>query len=182
MNGKTVKKKNLRKNFTGVCKTCGIEMPVTSYKAYCAKCNKKKNDDLNKYYRERKNKFKEQGLCTYCGKNRNLEHSQFCYECYFAQTSFRVFKTREHKKMLQQKWEEQEGKCYYSGIKMILGKTASIEHKTPKSRCLTFNDIENITWTLKSINTFKLTMLESEFLILIENIYNHSVQKQRVKS
>ncbi len=59
-------------------------------------------------------------------------------------------------------WNEQKGRCYYTGIKLIPGKTSSLEHLLPISRGGS-NKKENIKFVHLTINCMKRDMTEEEF-------------------
>lgn len=63
---------------------------------------------------------------------------------------------------LVQIWNNQEGKCYYTGIPLIPGETSSIEHLIPISRGGS-NDEENIRFVHLTINCMKRDMTTEEF-------------------
>ena len=68
--------------------------------------------------------------------------------------------------------EQQNYKCIYSGVNLIMGENASVDHIKPLSGNPVLNhDINNLQWTTKQINLMKLNLSEDEFLNIIKSIY-----------
>tara|TARA_Y100000034_G_scaffold114980_1_gene151676 strand:+ start:223 stop:489 length:267 start_codon:yes stop_codon:yes gene_type:complete len=66
-------------------------------------------------------------------------------------------------------YEEQMGKCNYSGLPITLGIDACIDHVVP--RASNGNDnIDNLHWTHKKVNQMKGNMSEKEFLDIVARI------------
>lgn len=66
-------------------------------------------------------------------------------------------------------WKEQEGKCYITGIKLIPGRTASLDHITPLSRG-GGNDKENLKFVHIAVNCMKSDSTLKEFSKMIKEI------------
>lgn len=60
-------------------------------------------------------------------------------------------------------WQDQKGKCAVTGIPLIPGKTASLDHTIPLSRGGT-NSRENLQFVHISVNSMKQNMTPEEFL------------------
>lgn len=130
----TVKEfRNMRKK-AGVCRDCGQEDAYTmNGRTYCFDCAEKqrlhkaelrrdvnerlKQSEIQKQVRQKR---KEQGLCTRCGKVNNTTYST----CDYCRNSMR--ENRKRKLMLQgnRTWEERTSgdTCFFCGEKTVEGK------------------------------------------------------------
>ncbi len=66
-------------------------------------------------------------------------------------------------------WDAQEKKCAITGIELIPGKTASIDHIVPLCKGGT-NDKSNLRFVHVSMNAFKNDLDEEEFYLLLEEL------------
>jgi 5-methylcytosine-specific restriction endonuclease McrA len=66
-------------------------------------------------------------------------------------------------------WQSQKGKCAVTGIELIPGKTASLDHINPLSRGGT-NSRENLQFVHIAINTMKQNLTSDEFLELLKQL------------
>ena len=65
-------------------------------------------------------------------------------------------------KNLDELFENQKGKCAYSGREMQLGQDAELDHIIPKTRGGK-TELNNLQWTIKVVNRLKKNSLEHEF-------------------
>jgi hypothetical protein len=70
-------------------------------------------------------------------------------------------------------YEQQQGRCAYTGIELIPGLTASLDHIIPTSRGGT-HDESNLQWVTKQINCMKTDMTHDEFLAMCQLILNRA--------
>jgi hypothetical protein len=73
-------------------------------------------------------------------------------------------------------FESQNGICYYSGIKLIIGKNASLDHKIPKSKHGIEDgvyDAGNLVWCDKMVNIMKNSMTDDEFIAMCKKITDY---------
>jgi hypothetical protein len=123
--------------------------------SYCKKCNNKDS----KNYRKKSN---ENGTCQKCSKPK-LENSVYCLHHLVRN----ILKLRDYKLLTQierdyytevmiEKLEDQNYKCYISGITLIPGINACIDHILPKKNYpeLTL-DLENLAWIDSLVNSVK---------------------------
>ena len=75
----------------GICSACGTKdkRTVNGYE-FCVTCAAKKNkwqrdhydkEKKNAYYKARRDKWREQGLCTYCGGKKEDSDMMMCINC-----------------------------------------------------------------------------------------------------
>jgi hypothetical protein len=81
---------------------------------------------------------------------------------------------------LDQQWEFQNGRCFYTGVELDLasrdGATASLDRKDSS-----IGYIEgNVRWVEKDINYCKYTLSEDRFLDLIVQIYEHAIRGKEI--
>jgi len=152
---------------SGKCHYCG----KTSEKRQCPECKSK----LSQYQKGRRLVFKEQGTCTSCGDPR-VEESSSCLRHYMEGQSGSAFGTTKRWKEILASFESQNGICYYSGIKLIIGKNASLDHKIPKSKHGIEDgvyDAGNLVWCDKMVNIMKNSMTDDEFIAMCKKITDY---------
>ena len=64
---------------------------------------------------------------------------------------------------LMESFDKQGGRCIYTGVNLIMGDNATLDHKVPKSRGGS-DSIENIQWVTRTINQMKTDMTHEEFV------------------
>ena len=116
---------------------------------------------------------KRKGRCRFCSKPLMKNSKSWCEMHWFAMAVNRYgFKFSEWivaKKLL----EKQNHKCPYTGVKLIPGVNASIEHKKPRSKFPHLkNDWTNIQWSHWYVNNMKQTLTEKEFERRLESFKN----------
>lgn len=140
--------------------------------SYCASCDRNSQKEYIRKgitkvtSKKRKEKRIEENGCIRC-KNENYPGSKYCIRC-FVYALVRHWKlTKEHQNqiipLLIEKLIKSEFTCFYTGIKIIPGFSASIDHRIPKSKGGTHN-IENLEWVHFGINRMKMNLTEIEFL------------------
>ena len=121
------------------------------------------------------NRQKEKGLCLFC-KEKSLPDSFLCETHFFKSVATSTFKNREMWEGLRTLFYAQESRCYLSGIDLILGKNASLDHIIPLSKGGNQN-IDNVRWCDKSVNVSKRAMSNEDFITMCRNIVNHLESK-----
>lgn len=159
------KKRASKLSATGKCRTCGKKLDKKGVR--CKDCSKK-------HYEIGKKKTllrRQQDLCLKCGGQRDSKHKH-CEICRLKFVSKNLFGTATKWDELKTLFNEQKGKCNYSGLTITLGSDACIDHIVPRA-CGGNNDIENLHWTHKKVNQMKGSMAESEFLDIVARINEH---------
>lgn len=159
------------------CKTCQSEKSIVYEQrkllGQCVKCALPAQKNLShcitclEVFSERYYSKKELGICVSCSGEK-LEHTHHCLECWLKLTSYRALGNREQWKELQQLLFSQNFKCAYTGVTLIPGLNTSVDHIIPKSRGGS-NDITNIQWILKPLNTLKGELTHDEFISNLQN-------------
>lgn len=145
-----------------VCNGCGTELPDSSYKR-CARClayNRKT------YARSRSGRHERKvaaGLCVLC-TGQALHPSRYC-RLHILDNTLRKYGIP--KACYEAFWsllEAQEFSCYYTGLPLVPGVNASLDHRTPVSRGGNRTDIDNCVWCDRQINAFKNDLTVAEFV------------------
>ena len=145
----------------GICYTCGKANDRFPNGIRCSPCQKKGNASRNRLRQSRK----KAGLCG-CG-NKKLEHVTRCEKCWFENYSVKLYQTTRHWKELKQLLVGQSGLCFYTGEKLVIGKTASIEHVIPQAKEGTHH-MSNLRWVTKTVNYMKRDLQYDDFITLCE--------------
>jgi len=148
----------------GLCVQCPA--PALAGKVRCAACLKRRAA----IRKSRRHEAERLGMCYQCHTHKTLPKNRLCEDCYFKRTSVDHFGNHSHWLALKDLFYSQGCKCALSGVPMVLGENAELDHITPSSRAGS-NDITNTQWVLCVVNRMKDHMLESEFFGLVESLY-----------
>lgn len=111
------------------------------------------------------------GKCVRCSSLRMVTSNNYCEKHYLEDVSHKCLNTRRSWKLLKEKLEQQNFKCYYSGVDLVLGVNASIDHTKPIIKHPELkNDINNLKWVDIRVNRMKRELDEEEFISLCKNI------------
>lgn len=112
------------------------------------------------YHKQRYDERRAAGLCPKCGAKATV--GSLCLNDWFSNVSANHFGTRAYGEQLRDLWDEQEGRCAYTGEVLVPGENASLDHRVPVTRGGS-NDVSNVHWTSYRINRMKTDMTEDEF-------------------
>lgn len=170
---------------TKVCKECGIEKPLSEFhiaklgkqgrKAQCIECYTPKSRENGRRYIKRK-QLESIGLCQKCFKATPLpamEQKSFplCRACFFKVFSKRALGTVAHWEVLEAQFERQDSRCPYTGVTLILGLNASLDHIKPRFHFPELaNNPSNTEWVLDEVNEMKRDRTPEEFLEMLSRI------------
>ncbi len=158
----------------GLCITCGVVPQNQTWR--CAKCYQ--------YWAAKREAWSRRriadGYCGACGKNPlgpNLKGARgydICIPCYLRASARRHLGSSRHWHVLLEKLEAQDYRCPYTGDKLILGVTASVDHIMPRSRFPELaHDPKNVEWITREINEFKRDRTPEELMALLHRIIEH---------
>ena len=88
-----------------------------------------------------------------------------CLDCWFKKIVCGRTGTVAHAKAIRAIWDAQNGRCAYTGLALIPGANASLDHVVPVAKGGT-HDPENMQWILERINRMKTDMDHDEFLAM----------------
>lgn len=137
----------------GDCRECGE--PRDTKGPRCSACLSKHRVD---YLRRVKS-----GVCVKC--KRPATAGGFCFEHWVRNISsrYRLNKANGGIPMLIELWNEQKGRCAVTGVELIPGVNASLDHIIPVSKGGGHTKA-NLRWVLVSINLAKADMTDKEFV------------------
>jgi hypothetical protein len=144
---------------------CGRERDDLSYLT-CSKCRisskegyKKRIEGVNK------------GRCISCSDSR-LSYNRRCEVCYLKLLSTKHLGNSSRWGELKLKYDFQQGICPYTGIILVIGNNAALDHIVPKSSGGE-SVIDNLQWVYDLANVMKWKNSEEIFLQLVKKIYEH---------
>lgn len=154
--------RKLRKKWReeGLCIKCGKE--ALSPHVKCSTCL----ESHRKSYHKKKLENLEKGLCSRCDEI-ILPNNSKCRMCYLKHIATKRTGSVENWQAIEQKFLSQNGLCPYSGVKLVLGLNADLDHRVPVSLGGS-NDISNLQWLYRPINTMKWNLSEVDFLETIK--------------
>lgn len=163
---KSEKKYKAKLKENGLCINCGQLEPEEG-KFKCNSCL-----SINRDYTNGRSKMaKLNGKCYSCKHRDKLPDCGSCEECWYKtiarNNGFRTDQWTELKK----KMEYQNHTCPYTGVKLVKGINASIDHIKPKKRFPElYRDLSNVEWICLDINMSKRDKTKEEFLEMCETI------------
>ena len=148
----------------------------TSDTATCRQCK----DCNNSAEMKRKLEREKYGLCIKCGVGKPLPGVQKrsnstnrCEKCILKHAAWTYLKSSKRWTDLKSIFDQQEGKCSYTGRDIIIGIDAELDHIIPRSKGGD-NKLDNLQWVHTDVNKMKSYQLPDDFLKLIAEIYHHS--------
>ncbi len=165
--------KEARENYLrkGLCTNCGgnphREGRVTC--SFCAEKSKIKRKinriKLSQIARIWKDKKRELGLCTNCGKYEACNsidvygrkmRTLLCEKCYLKDRAKKYLGDRKEWINLKKLYNRQGGRCAISGMEITIGYNAHIDHIKPRlGRNNGLTNIENLQWVEAIVNLGK---------------------------
>lgn len=150
-----------------LCTTCKKPLAADETFTRCEECRKQ----TAKLKRERRRARKANGVCKTCGSVPLFLDSRRCRECFFKDASYHHLGTAKKWHLLAQKWEDQGGKCAYTGEELRADRNTTIEHIESQSQHPELsNDSANVVWVIRSINNIKGGRDLGEFVKYLEEI------------
>ena len=150
----------------GLCIACGAGKPSIGGK--CADCHNRRME----IQENRRTGRVSAGLCAYCGTRPLIGNNNGCVRCVLINAARSNRLGEGGMAMLERKWVEQGGLCYYTGLPIAIGVDASVDHLTPKSRGGA-NTEDNIVWCHITVNLTKSDRTEQEFISLCGSVARH---------
>jgi hypothetical protein len=115
--------------------------------------------------RKRSREFRNSGRCQHCGKEAVAGVN--CLEHWFQHAAYMALgiSTNEARDAVMRQWDLQGGVCALTGVPLIPGGNASLDHRLPKSRGGA-NSADNLQWVTKTVNYAKRNLTDAEFVEL----------------
>lgn len=150
----------------GGCLICGE--PTVSGRARCEAHRLAGNRSAA----ERRARLTAAGRCLSCGKPPLVAgRTPRCETCYLKYLAGQHLGDSRHWTALRDRLAEQQGRCFYTGETLILGKNDSLDHVLPRSRFPEYaHDPANVRWTTKIANLVKRDLTGDEFIALAQRI------------
>ena len=168
------RKKNLRAKWaeTGLaCNNCGARLPDERYKN-CVQCREKARERYGARGAEYRRSRRGTGFCVACSEPSIPGGGNYCRTHWLDNGAKKYGFTREQYPALWEKLEKQQFRCYYTGIELIPGVNASLDHKKPRSKGGDMNDLDNCVWCDRLINAFKNDLTDEEFVERCRQVVN----------
>ena len=159
------RKKNLRAKWaeTGLaCNNCGARLPDERYKL-CAQCRERARERYGAKGAEYRRSRRGTGFCVACSAP-STHASNYCRVHWLEGIAKKYGFTREQYPALWEKLEQQQFRCYYTGVELVPGINASLDHRIPRSRGGDPRDMDNCVWCDRLINAFKNELTDAEFI------------------
>lgn len=155
----------------GLCTWCK-QSKGNSTGSVCVECRSRECESTKTRHQHRLN----YGLCKWCGKNAVTgDNSQICIDCHCKRVARNTLKSVDRWTELRDKYHIQSI-CPYTGILLLLGVNASLDHLVAKSAGGS-DEINNLQWVYGStdfdVNIMKGSSSEVNFLRAVSLIYLH---------
>lgn len=151
----------------GLC-YCGRERDNETI--YCSKCRQRQSQNYEKYGKPKRLERENDGKCRRCGKDQYFA-SKYCRH-HFIEGIAHIWKIPPHLwEALIQKLEQGQFSCYYTGLPLIPGENASVDHLSSRLQHPDkLSDFDNLVWCDKRINRMKGHLSYHEFISLCRTI------------
>ena len=146
------------------CNTCGSALPVPSKYKNCERCRERARKYHHNYSRERRERYRGSGFCIRGCATPITHSSTYCRDHWLENGLSRYGFARDQYDAMWAKLETQGFRCYYTGVELVPGVNASLDHRMPISRGGDPCDMGNTVWCDRLINAFKNDLTESEFV------------------
>lgn len=163
------KDRKVKRREAGLCVACGSAREPTR-KSLCSLCA----DVSSKRIIHKRDTRESNGSCRKCDSPRvgNITH---CEKHWLIGVSVYHFNTVDHADILKSKLEIQSRKCYYTGLSLMPGINASLDHVVAESIDPSLKtDINNVVWCDKRINEMKTNFSVDEFLTMCHLVSSRS--------
>lgn len=142
----------------GLCEICSE--PITSGGRCCDRCIEKR--------KKRRAKVIAAGICSRCRKNK-ADAGMDCSGCWFKHAAKRHLGSVRHLALIMRLWAAQDGVCALSGVTLIPGVNASLDHVVPRSKGGK-NEAGNLRWVDRRVNRARDNMSDVELFTMCKRI------------
>lgn len=151
------KAKRQQRKANGLCSVCGSQL-TDADSTQCSPCRKRKQKNRrNARFRNSQN-----GCCVLCGSSAKKVTKTLCEVCWFKKAAEKHIGSGTLWKELKEKLVSQNARCPYSGLMLIPGESASIDHIVPISKG-GLKTLNNIQWVHRWVNIMKHTNDATQF-------------------
>jgi hypothetical protein len=170
----TVRSSMIRKErqTMGACYQCGAKRDNETI--FCSKCREKACQQSKKHQQEKRKRNENIGKCKECGAERYYE-SNYCRTHYIRGIAYNWGVLPHLHEGLLCKLEQTNFTCFYTGIPLIPGKNACVDHLHSRSQHPDkISDLDNLVWCDKWINRMKGSISYQDFISLCQTIVRHA--------
>ena len=164
----------LRLKIKRKCRCCGKKLNTHIKTLHCRLCLRKESIRQ----KAKRVQARLENNCRRCFKPKESSRYQYAY-CQLCKQREDYRRLQIRKRLIQNALsllKDQNFHCNYTGIKLIQGVNASLDHKIPRHRGGS-NHINNLHWIDREINRMKGTLTHNEFLKTIQEIYLYTIHK-----
>ena len=158
----------LKSGLRKTCRSCATAA-VNAYQ-------KSNRDKVSLSRRNREASYKNIGKCVNCKNPVVKNNKSYCEKHLVSMMASRHLGSKKMYGFLIDLLLKQRHRCAYTGVELIIGENASIDHIKSKAKNLElFNDSSNVQWVDIRVNLMKRELHEIEFLDIINMIYNNKI-------
>jgi hypothetical protein len=156
---KSKKKQRVRSTAKGLCGQCGCRPSATGRKL-CDNCREK----LKLFQREKVTRYRAEGRCITCGKflKGRQKASSWCRPCHLRKLAYDNLADPKRGKEIGTLLYNQNSRCVYTGIPLVLGVNASLDHIIPRSKGGS-DDLSNLQWVDTRLNLMRKATADEDF-------------------
>lgn len=169
LNSEYTRRTRLKRKENNLCVQCGSKKEDNNT-LYCNNCLIRNRETNRKFIKKYRNDRLENKLCLQCGRERYQE-SNFCRYHFIENIARKLGLPSEQWEILLQKLEQSDFKCFYTGIDIVPGLNACVDHVIPKSKNKNLiDDLDNLVWCDKRINIMKSNLSINEFTNMCQRV------------
>lgn len=123
--------------------------------------------DSKAYYKYLYSSRVSAGLCRYCERKRLTDSNTVCELHWFVNIAYKRLGDGSQRaaNSIRLKFYGQDRKCPYTGIELVLGVNASLDHIKPASLYPEVSsDVDNVEWVHIDVNSAKGAMSRDQFI------------------
>ena len=144
------------------CNSCGATLLVATFKN-CELCRVRQRGRYHSSDKGRRSSKRGTGVCVVCPRP-STHASDYCRDHWLSNSLAKYGFARSQYSAMWAKLEAQGFRCYYTGVELVPGINASLDHRIPRSRGGDSLDPDNCVWCDRLINAFKNKLTEAEFV------------------
>lgn len=160
-----------------ICKICGEDDQSKFYASNKVTCKKCVSDRVKSRYLN----LSEQEKKEYLNRSAKWQEDNF-FQYRFLQAKVRAKRKNISLEIdadfLKELWNKQEGKCFFSNIKMKKDGTGNYTGSLDRINSNMGYTKENVVFVLSIVNSMKNSLSENEFFNLIEVLYKNKRLKK----
>ncbi len=152
------------------CNNCGATLAGMAFRL-CESCRSYSRSHYHSNEKGRRAAKRGTGVCVRCPQAATHK-SGYCRRHWLEGCLSRYGFAREQYDAMWAKLEAQGFRCYYTGVELVPGINASLDHRIPLSRGGDPLDPDNCVWCDRLINAFKSKLTEAEFVERCRSVVN----------